>query len=226
MHACWPWQRCHEYHLHHHDDHEYHHDDDHHDNDDDHEYLSTNEDRERLANKLLRKKNTKNKNQALKLNKAKGPTQLGYVVDDIHIKQSLLVLLQHNIVNVRAQHAEKNDSHKKCKVVSRGSKHDADKTYMYSFDPVRARLILRYRRYVEYAKRALDEKAVALLEELLIHGRMTTYDAIVAAVDHVLQKQWQEEEEGEAIIAIPTVVTVHVYLKMMDLQAILDEMDS
>jgi DNA-directed RNA polymerase III subunit RPC3 len=56
---------------------------------------------------------------------------------------------------------------------------------LYRFDVHRARLLIRYPRFVEYAKKALDETAAALVEELLIHGRMTTVDAVVAAVNHL-----------------------------------------
>ena len=56
-------------------------------------------------------------------------------------------------------------------------------TYRFLVD--RARLIPRYPRYVEYIKRAVDETAAALVEELLIHGRMKTVDVVVATVNRL-----------------------------------------
>jgi hypothetical protein len=55
----------------------------------------------------------------------------------------------------------------------------------YRFNAHRARLLVRYPRFVDYAKKALDETAAALVEELLIHGCMTTVDTVVAAVNHL-----------------------------------------
>jgi DNA-directed RNA polymerase III subunit RPC3 len=49
----------------------------------------------------------------------------------------------------------------------------------------RARMIPRYPRYVEYAKKALDSMAAALVEELLVHGRLRTVDAVKRTVERV-----------------------------------------
>jgi DNA-directed RNA polymerase III subunit RPC3 len=97
------------------------------------------------------------------LHRARGPASAGYVVEAEPIRDALSILLQHGLVHVDVM----------------GS------TYLYHFDVHRARLLIRYPRFVEYAKKALDETAATLVEELLIHGRMTTVDAVVAAVNHL-----------------------------------------
>lgn len=108
-----------------------------------------------------------------KLHRARGPTSSGYVVEVAPIRAALIVLLQHGIVSV-----EYVDRHKR--------------TLGYRYVPHRARLLPRYPRFVEYAKKALDEVAAALVEELLLNGKMRTVDAIVATVNRL-------QEQGEAV---------------------------
>jgi DNA-directed RNA polymerase III subunit RPC3 len=98
-----------------------------------------------------------------RVHRAKGPISAGFVVEAEHIQDALLVLLQHGLVSVEF----------------------VQTACLYRFNVHRARLLARYPRFVEYAKKALDETAAALVEELVIHGRMTTVDAIVAAVNHL-----------------------------------------
>ena len=97
------------------------------------------------------------------LHRARGPVSAGYVVEAEPIRDSLSILVQHGLVHIDVM----------------GS------TYLYRFDVHQARLLIRYPRFVEYAKKALDETAAALVEELLIHGRMRTVDAVVATVDRL-----------------------------------------
>lgn len=98
-----------------------------------------------------------------KLHRARGPATSGYVVEVEPIREALLILLQHSLVHV--------------------DRRQQRPTYRFVVD--RARLLPRYPRYVEYAKKALDETAAALVEELLIHGRMMTVDAVVATVNRL-----------------------------------------
>ncbi|CAB9498328.1 III subunit RPC3 [Seminavis robusta] len=98
------------------------------------------------------------------------------------IKAALLVLIQHSIVTVTV---------KKVK---------GKLQYQYTYDRTRARLLPRYPRYVEYAKRALDDNAVALVEELLVQGRLRTVDAVSKTVERLEQAAAANEEaanEGE-----------------------------
>ena len=98
-----------------------------------------------------------------KLHRARGPATAGYVVEVEPIRAALLLLLQHDMVHVEQQHP----------VVT------------YRFDVDRARLLPRYPRFIQETKKALDETAAALVEELLIHGRMLTVDAVVATVNRL-----------------------------------------
>lgn len=58
--------------------------------------------------------------------------------------------------------------------------------YKYKIDASRARLLIRYPRFIEYTKRSHDETAAAIIQELLVHGRMTVQD-IVMETEHTLQ---------------------------------------
>lgn len=115
-----------------------------------------NEERERLVARVEGGK--------YKLDRARGPASSGFVADVEPIRDALLVLIQHGMIHVN------NIQHPKP---------------TYRFLVHRARLLPRYPRFVEYAKKSLDETAAALAEELLLHGRMRTVDAIVATVNRL-----------------------------------------
>ena len=95
------------------------------------------------------------------------------------IRASLLVMVQHSIVTVT----------KKTVTRKRQSAKKSTKrtTYSYEFRGDRARLLPRYPRFVAYARKAVDENAAALVEELLHRGRMKTVDLIVATVEQLHQ---------------------------------------
>lgn len=97
-----------------------------------------------------------------KLQRARGPASSGFVVEASSIRAGLLVLLQHDIV-----------------AASR-----AGGSVIYTVNPKRARLITRYPRFVEYAKKALDETAAALVETLVVNGKMGTVDAVISTVNN------------------------------------------
>lgn len=88
------------------------------------------------------------------------------------IRAALLVLIQHSIVTVTKSLSR----NRKTRIV-----------FHYQYWPERARVLLRYPRFVEYTKKALDETAAALVEELLLNGRMTTVYAIVSTVEQLQQ---------------------------------------
>jgi DNA-directed RNA polymerase III subunit RPC3 len=96
-----------------------------------------------------------------KLHRARGPASHGYVVEASSIRAALLVLIQHDLVEAIQD----------------------QKTTTYKLIGSRARWLPRYPRFVEYAKKALDETAASLIEKLLIHGRMRTVDAVVHTVN-------------------------------------------
>ena len=88
-----------------------------------------------------------------RINKAAGPETAGYIVDAAPVRAALIVLLQHSLITVAPSPAT--------------SKHHGGVThYVYSFLPERARLLPRYPRYVEHARKAFtngsgaDQKAM------------------------------------------------------------------
>ncbi|CAJ1907264.1 unnamed protein product [Cylindrotheca closterium] len=89
------------------------------------------------------------------------------------IGAALLVLIQHSIV-----------TYTKTLTVIREKK---KMIYRYKFDPDRARLLPRYPRYVEYTKKSMGEIGAALIEELLLQGRMRTVDAVEQTVEQLKQ---------------------------------------
>jgi len=96
-----------------------------------------------------------------KLHRARGPESNGYVVEAPSIRAALLVLIHHDLVECYLD----------------------DKATTYRLILSRARLLPRYPRFVEYAKKAVDETAAALIEEFLVRGRMRTVDAVVNTVN-------------------------------------------
>ena len=114
-----------------------------------------NEERERLVSRVAGGK--------YKLDRARGPATAGYVVEVEPIREALLILIQHSLLHVDSQQQRPT----------------------YRFLANRAMLVPRYPRFVEYAKKALDETAAALVEELLVGGRMMTVDAVVATVNRL-----------------------------------------
>ncbi len=94
------------------------------------------------------------------------------------IRAALLVLIQHSIVTVEVSHGNKTNSKLKAPL---------SQTFRYRFHLERARLLPRYPRFVEYTRKALDETAAALIEEILILGRVRTVDAVVRTVEYLQQ---------------------------------------
>jgi DNA-directed RNA polymerase III subunit RPC3 len=91
------------------------------------------------------------------------------------VRAALIVLIQHSIV-IATKKSTITGKQRKARVV-----------YHYQLDSDRARILPRYPRFVEYTKKALDETAATLVEELLLQGRMKTVDAIVSTVEQLQQ---------------------------------------
>lgn len=154
-----------------------------------------NEEREKLV-KSVNQNRFKDKNVRIRM--AKGPESSGYVVDRTSIRAALLVLVQHSIVLVLRDENTLRKSNK-----SQQRHHDA---YRYKFDPNRARFIPRYPRFVEHAKEAIDDYAGAVVEEILMHGRMRAEDIVTTTMESVYRflsagrqddEDENEEEDGE-----------------------------
>jgi hypothetical protein len=142
------------------------------------------------------------------------------------IRASLVVLIQHSIVNVKhmvttpssssntAASSSSKNKRKRCpgnnKVVCR-----------YQVDLDRGRFLMRYPRYVEYIKKTIGATAAALLEEILVHGRLPTVCAIVRTVAQ-LEKDYkqQEHEVEENDEKTPTVSSSSANTNLSDKQAI------
>ena len=144
-----------------------------------------NDERHRLVSKQLRSSS---------MNKARGSEQDGFIVNANPIRAALIVLLHHGIVVCR--NPTNNNISKNI-----NNNIDESTTYIYQLDLKRARFLPRYPRYVEYAKKALDDNAAALVEELLVHGRLRTEDAIKSAMESVtrtlLANKDDDEDENE-----------------------------
>lgn len=116
-----------------------------------------------------------------RINKAAGPETAGYIVDAAPVRAALIVLLQHSLVTVAPPPT--------------ASKHHGGVThYVYSFLPERARLLPRYPRYVEHARKAftagsggeqkaMGDHAASVVEEVLLNGRMRTEDLVQNAMN-------------------------------------------
>ena len=138
-----------------------------------------NEEREKLVKKV-------NFNQdiikTVTIHMAKGPESSGYVVDRTTIRAALLVLVQHSIVFVVTDENTMMTNNEKEK-----KKQRHHKAYRYKLDPHRARFIPRYPRFVEHSKQAIDENAGAIVEEVLMHGRMRAEDILTKTTESVYQ---------------------------------------
>ena len=108
---------------------------------------------------------TKERNEILKESKLKSVSSRE-APSTAAVRAALLVLIQHSIVTFTKTtvHPANTTGIKRKKVV-----------YHYQFHLDRARILPRYPRFVEYTKKALDDTAAALVEEMLIQGRLTSY---------------------------------------------------
>lgn len=130
-----------------------------------------------------------------KLQRAKGPSSAGYVVEASSIRGAVLVLLQHDILSIERK----------------------GEFYVYKADVHKARLITRYPRIVEYVKKVMDETAAAIIETLLLEGKLETVDVVWKTVnslsevpksDRYTQRQTVVETfhrlvEGSFVIQVP-----------------------
>ena len=116
-----------------------------------------------------------------RLNLARGNEEKGFIVDASIVRAALIVLLQHSLVKATPPS-------KSVDVDTNGE----EIKYTYSFDYDRAILIQRYPRYVEYA-RDLHEGGAAVVEELLVKGRMGIFEVIKAGVQNLERAEFSEE---------------------------------
>lgn len=110
------------------------------------------------------------------LNLARGSEEKGFIVDSSAVRAALIVLVQHSLVKVVPPPRSVG--------TGAGAKKKMIK-YKYALEHDRAIFIQRYPRYVEYARKMYQETGAALVEEILVRGRMGTVEAIKACVECV-----------------------------------------
>ncbi|KAL3768698.1 hypothetical protein ACHAWU_006799 [Discostella pseudostelligera] len=122
------------------------------------------------------------------MNKARGAESAGYVTESSHIRAALIVLLHHSLVKVSGGTSGGGGSvgagdgkHKHPSSSSRHAAKPQHHHYTYTFLHERARLLLRYPRYVEHARDVMNDTAAQIVECLLISGRMRGEDVVQSA---------------------------------------------
>mmetsp|Transcript_8749 Transcript_8749/g.9617 ORF Transcript_8749/g.9617 Transcript_8749/m.9617 type:complete len:612 (+) Transcript_8749:85-1920(+) len=117
----------------------------------------------------------------VKINMARGSEEHGFIVEASAIRAALIVLLQHSVIKVLPPTpSQTDDGHQ-----AESSSDEKNTKYRYTADLERAMLLPRYPRYVEYAKKNYQEEGAAIVEELLVHGRMLTEEVIIDTVECV-----------------------------------------
>ena len=105
--------------------------------------------------------------------------------DIAHIRASLLVLMQHDVVTFRKvkrqRHDDDDDKHTSPQDENDQSVASAYQ-YYYQYHPEQARRLLRYARFIEFTKKTHDETAAAVFQVLLVAGKLETMDWMVRAV--------------------------------------------
>jgi hypothetical protein len=125
-------------------------------------------------------------------------------IDASCIQASLLVLIQHEIVTYHATTTAPAG-----RSVTRSSVKRS--IILYDYHPNVARNVLRYARYVDFVRKAVDETAAAALESLLLQGRMATMDWIARVqvpVDHRYTSRQQVMEAMYKLVSQGFVVRV------------------
>ncbi len=114
------------------------------------------------------------------MNMARGSEEGGFVVDVSSIRAALIVLLHHSMV--KAVHTQKGHGQSQGHQ-GQGRASEKNLRFDYVTDINRALLLPRYPRYVEYAKKNYREEGAAIVEELLVHGRMMTEEIILESTE-------------------------------------------
>lgn len=109
------------------------------------------------------------------LNLARGSEEKGFIVDSSAVRAALIVLIQHSLVKVVVPP----------KSGGSGAPTGKHIKYKYALEHDRGIIIQRYPRFVEYARKMYQETGAALVEEILVRGRMGTVEAIKASVECV-----------------------------------------
>jgi hypothetical protein len=122
-----------------------------------------------------------------KVQRAKGPSSHGYVVEASTIRGALLVLLQHDIIAAVPQKLEENPKMSEGDDVESKKKKSLTNNksltiHVYKANLHKARLLIRYPRMIEYVRKVMDDTAAILVEILFLEGKLETVDLIYRAV--------------------------------------------
>lgn len=115
----------------------------------------------------------------VKINMARGSEEHGFVVDASSVRAALIVLLQHSMVKALPPPRESADDGN----IEAPLPDAKNMKFRYIVDVERSLLLQRYPRYVEYTKKNYQEEGAAIVEELLVHGRMLTEEVILDSTD-------------------------------------------
>jgi len=118
-------------------------------------------------------KTNKTKKIKYQLVQTKGSVNEGYVMEADQIRAALLVLVQHSIVEVKCIDKQNDD------------------VFEYRIDVNRCRLFPRYSAFMAHAKLFYGPMGSAIVEELLVAGRLRTEDVIQHT--YAVLKQKREE---------------------------------
>jgi DNA-directed RNA polymerase III subunit RPC3 len=114
-----------------------------------------------------------------KINLARGSEEHGFIVDASSIRAALIVLIQHSMVKVIVIPKSNVEDELVNELVQDGK----STKYRYAVDVERSMLLPRYPRYIECAKKNYQEEGAAIVEELLVRGRMLTEEVVVESVE-------------------------------------------
>ena len=162
-----------------------------------------NEERERLVDRLGPITGGRGRPR---INKARGPEGAGFIDDAAPMRAALIVLIQHSLVTASPPPPKDEEEdvsggrgggNGESGGGGRGRGGAKNVQYRYRYHPDRARLLSRYPKYVEHAKRALDETAAIVVEEMCAHGRMRAEDCVRLGAEYILKKAADEGEDEE-----------------------------
>jgi hypothetical protein len=143
-----------------------------------------------------------------KVQRAKGPSSHGYVVEASTIRGALLVLLQHDIITAVPQKLEEsskisNENEKEKKKNKSSTINNKSLTiHIYKANLHKARLLIRYPRMIEYVRKVMDDTAAILVEILFLEGKLETVDLIFKAVmSHDLPKDSDKYTPRQVVVS-------------------------
>lgn len=134
----------------------------------------------------------------VKINMARGSEEHGFIVDASSIRAALIVLLQQSMIRALPppkEQAEDDNAHTHVHLESTSDGKNVK--FRYAVDMERALLLPRYPRYIEYAKKNYQEEGAAIIEELLVHGRMLTEEVVVDSTECLTRYLAMDHDAGD-----------------------------